>query len=108
MKLLSRSDELVLLAILYLGDKAYGVAIRQYLSRVTDEEWSIGAVYVPLDRLEKQGAITSTQAPPTPERGGRSKRYYCVTDAGLKALHALRQVNKTLWTNIPTPELGYR
>ena len=107
MTLLSRPDELVLLSILHLKDQAYGVAIRRYLSEITDEEWSIGAVYVTLDRLEKQSYVTSAQAPPTPERGGRSKRYYQVSNAGLTALHALRQVNEVLWTNVPELNLGH-
>ena len=70
MKLLSRAEELVLLAIWHLGDNAYGVTIRRYLMEVTDEHWSLAAVYVPLDRFEKQGHLTASKGPSAPGRAG--------------------------------------
>ena len=107
MKLLSRSEELILLAIWKLQDEAYGIAIREHLVRATGRSWSIGAVYVPLDKLVKLGYIRSLQAPPTPERGGRSKRYFSVTKQGLAALNEVRLIHDAMWADLPnlTPGL---
>ena len=101
MKLLSRPEELILLAIWKLQDGAYGIAIREHLVRVTGRSWSIGAVYVPLDKLVKLGYIRSLQAPPTPERGGRSKRYFRVTKQGLAALNEVRLIHEAMWADLP-------
>jgi len=76
MKYLSRPEELVLLTIWKMRDEPYSVNIRKLLSDMTGKYWSIGSVYVPLDRLEAKGFVTSYLANPTPERGGKSKRYY--------------------------------
>ena len=76
MKYLSRPEELVLLTIRKMKDEPYGVNIRKYVSKMTGKYWSIGSIYVPLDRLEAKGYVESYLANPTPERGGKSKRYY--------------------------------
>jgi PadR family transcriptional regulator PadR len=86
MKVLNGNDEILLLTILALKDNAYGATIMQHLTEVTGREWSIGAIYDPLYRLEKTGYVQSALTPPTPERGGRSKRVYQVTECGLEAL----------------------
>ena len=86
MKILSSHDELLLLAIVNLRDNAYGVTIRRYVSKVTGKEWSIGAIYDPLYRLEEKGYVRSEMTGPVNERGGRSKRIFSVTQDGLKAL----------------------
>lgn len=100
MKILSRAEELVLLAVWHLQENAYGVAIRKYINAMTREDWSIGAVYVPLDRLSKWGFLKTTQAEPTPERGGRSKRYYALTETGLSALNHTRRVQDRMWAKV--------
>jgi PadR family transcriptional regulator PadR len=97
MKILSRSEELVLLAVLHLQESAYGVAIRRYIHEMTKEDWSIGAVYVPLDRLHKWGFLKADKGDPTPERGGRSKRYYELTEEGLAALRHTRRIQDRMW-----------
>lgn len=101
MKLLSRSEELILLAIWRLQDEAYGVPIRKHLSEVTGDEWAIGSVYVPLDRLTKRRLIQAFQGPATPERGGRSKRYYKLTPKGMAALNEVRRVHEAMWLGFP-------
>ena len=100
MKILSRAEELVLLAVWHLQENAYGVAIRRYINEMTREDWSIGAVYVPLDRLCKWGFLRAIQGDPTPERGGRSKRYYQLTKAGLAALNHTRRVQDAMWARV--------
>lgn len=86
MKLLSSLDEILLLVILSLGKNAYGVTIRQKLSKVTGKEWSIGSIYDPLYRLEEKGFVRSEVSDPVSERGGRSKRLFFVTTEGNDAL----------------------
>jgi len=107
MKILNGNDELLLLTILALKENAYGATIMQSLSDVTHREWSIGAVYDPLHRLEKNGYVRSELTMPTPERGGRSKRVYKVTNSGLDVLRQhqsvrnkiSQQVEDLIWNN---------
>ena len=101
MKLLSRQQEIVLLSIWKLGDNAYGVTIREYVSKITGRYWSIGAIYVPLDRLVEKEFIRPIQGKPTARRGGRSKRYYKITPEGMEALAEIKQVQETLWDGFP-------
>ncbi len=101
MKLLSRSEEVVLLSIWRLQDAAYGVAIREQVSRATGQDWSIGAVYAPLHRLEKKGFVQTRKGEPVSKRGGRSKVYYHLTPIGKQALLAVKHVHETLWSGIP-------
>ncbi|MBD3414280.1 MAG: hypothetical protein GF421_07620 [Candidatus Aminicenantes bacterium] len=97
MKLLSRIEEMVLLSILKLEDNAYGVTIRRLISEVTGKRWSIGAIYVPLERLEHKGFVESYTGEPTEMRGGRAKRMYKVTREGFKALEEIKRLHKALW-----------
>jgi len=100
MKVLNGNDEILLLTILALKDNAYGATIMQHLSEVTDREWSIGAIYDPLYRLEKTGFVRSFLSMPTPERGGRSKRVYKVTERGLEALRQHREIRSRISRNL--------
>ncbi|GAB5519920.1 MAG: hypothetical protein RhofKO_21710 [Rhodothermales bacterium] len=101
MKLLSRSEELILLAVWRLQDDAYGVQIRKHLAEVTGEDWAIGSVYVPLDRMTKRRLLRSYQGAPTAERGGRSKRYYELTPKGVAALQEVQRVQHAMWASFP-------
>ena len=100
MKLLSRSEEIVLLAIWRLQGNAYGVTIKDQVSQATGQEWTFGAVYVPLDKLTHKGFVTKTLSKPTSQRGGRSKCLYALTKAGKEALKEIRNVQETLWKDI--------
>ena len=101
MKYLSRPEELVLITIWKMRDDPYGVSIREYISKMTGKYWSIGSIYVPLDRLEAKGFVTSYLANPTPERGGKSKRYYRLTKEGQEQLQAIQKVYQTFWEDVP-------
>lgn len=100
MKLLTRSEEFVLLAVWKLQTDAYTLALRKKLSALTGYEWSLGAIYTPLERLTKRGLLTSYLTEPTPERGGRHKRIYQLTDTGRQALLAIRKVEQAMWADV--------
>jgi DNA-binding PadR family transcriptional regulator len=97
---LGEFEHIVILALLRLRDRAYGVTVRQEIQLRTNREVSIGAVYATLDRLETKGYVQSHLGDPTPERGGRSKRFFRVTDRGLAVVnrteHALRSMAEGL------------
>lgn len=99
---LSKPEEIVLLSILRLRNEAYGVSILRQVSRVTGREWSIGAIYAPLHRLQKKGLVRTERGGPLPERGGRSRVYYELTPKGKRALLEARRVYESLWTGIPS------
>lgn len=102
MKLLSRAEEIVLVAIWKLQGNAYGVTIRERVSETTGSDWSIGAVYPPLHRLEKKGMVKTIKGEPIAERGGRSKVYYEVTPEGRKALAEIKRVTEAVWEDVPS------
>ena len=83
---LGRFEHFLLLAVIRLGDDAYGMTIRRELARHTGREVAVGAIYTALARLERRGLVRSQLGDPTPERGGRAKRYYRVLPAGRRAL----------------------
>ena len=100
MKLLSRNEEIILLAIMRLVDNAYGVTIRDQVSKVTGSEWTFGAIYVPLDKLTQKEFVRKYTSEPTANRGGRSKCMYELTPEGKDALKAMREINQALWKGI--------
>ncbi len=93
---LGEFEHIVLLALLRLQDRAYGVTVRQEIEARTGREASIGAVYATLDRLEKKGYVTSHRGEPTPERGGRSKRFFRVTALGATAVTRSHQALQSM------------
>ena len=101
MKLISRQEEILLLSIWRLVDNAYGVTIREHVSEVTKKYWSIGAIYDILDRLARKGLVVTTISDPIAERGGKSRRYYTLTKEGHEALEHVRNLQSTLWDNLP-------
>ena len=84
---LGEFEHIVILALLRLEDQAYGVTVRQEIEFRTRREVSIGAVYATLDRLETKGYVKSHHGDPTPERGGRAKRFFRVTAKGVSAVN---------------------
>tara|TARA_R110000868_G_scaffold306734_3_gene568124 strand:- start:54752 stop:55078 length:327 start_codon:yes stop_codon:yes gene_type:complete len=106
MKLLTRSEEYILLAVWKLQDDAYSIPIQQKLNEITGKEWSLGGIYMPLERLEKRGQLMSMLSESTPERGGRHKRIYKLTPSGKKALRQIYEVQQTIWDGIPQLMFG--
>jgi DNA-binding PadR family transcriptional regulator len=105
MKILSRPEELILLTVLYLKDDAYGVTIRKHIMRETGLDWTIGAIYVPLNRLANSGFLETTIGEPTAERGGKRKKYYALTPRGMKALAYTKRINDSMWASLSLLEL---
>ncbi|MDH4272133.1 MAG: PadR family transcriptional regulator [Candidatus Aminicenantes bacterium] len=101
MKLLSRSEELVLLAVWRLRGNAYTLSILKRLSEITGYEWQVGAVYVPLEKLVKKQYLRKYAGKPTAERGGRRKSLYDLTPLGRKALKDIKDVQEAAWADLP-------
>lgn len=90
-------EHVVLLGLLRLREEnAYGVTVRQEIEARTGREVSIGAVYATLDRLEAKGYVKSRLGDPTPERGGRSKRFFRVTPQGLSVVNRTHRALQSL------------
>jgi DNA-binding PadR family transcriptional regulator len=98
---LGELELMVLLAVVRLGDDAYGVPISKELRALAGREVAIGSIYAALGRLERKGFVTSSLGDPTPERGGRAKRYFRVKPAGLRTLQSTRTALLNLWSGIP-------
>ncbi|MBN2205874.1 MAG: helix-turn-helix transcriptional regulator [Candidatus Aminicenantes bacterium] len=97
MKDLNLTEEMVLWAVWRLKDDAYGVSIRDHLSRQTDRLPPYGTLYSALAKLERLSYVRKTVAGPTPVRGGRSKNCYRITPYGLAALKAAAELKTKLW-----------
>jgi DNA-binding PadR family transcriptional regulator len=100
MKLITRTEELIILAVLRLGDKAYCVPIFDTLNEISGKKWSLGNIYGPLYRLEQNDYLVSSMGSPTAERGGKSKRFYKVTPKGFQALREIRRVQESSWDGL--------
>ena len=92
---------MILLAVLRLGDKAYGVPIARELKVHGRREVSLANVYATLERLQEKGYVSSELADPTPQRGGRAKRYFNVTAQGLKKVRETQRLLVRLWRGVP-------
>jgi PadR family transcriptional regulator PadR len=101
MNLMSRAEELILLAILSLGDNAYGISVLEFLQEKTGNAWSFAQIYDPLDRLTRKGYVKKRPGGSTPERGGRPKSFYRMTADGRAALLKIRRVQDAVWASIP-------
>jgi len=97
---LGEFEQIVLLAVLRLGEDAYGVPIRSEIERRTGRSLTVGALYRTLDRLENKGYLNSWFSNPTPERGGRSRRYFRVRPLGLRTLRASRDALAAMWEGL--------
>jgi DNA-binding PadR family transcriptional regulator len=97
---LGEFEQMVLLAVLRLGDQAYGGSVSREIEERTGRSVSRGALYVTLDRLEEKGLLRSLLGQPTPARGGRAKRHLSVTPGGVAALRGNRAALQSLWQGL--------
>ena len=97
---LGELEQIVLLAVLRLGDGAYAVPILDQIEAQTGRALARGALYTALDRLEAKGCLRSRVGEPLPERGGRARRYFTVTPAAVRALRASKLALMRLWRGL--------
>jgi PadR family transcriptional regulator PadR len=96
-------EQHVLTALLRLRDTAYGVPIHREIVERTGRDVAIGAVYATLDRLERKGFVSSRAGEPTPERGGRAKRYFRIEAPGVSALDESWRASDRMREGLPVP-----
>jgi len=97
---LGEFEHLILLAILHLGDDAYGAAVIEHLESRTGRDISQAAAYIALKRLEEKGLVTSQLGAGTAERGGRPRRYFTVADEGLAKLRSSGTAIMQMWSGL--------
>jgi DNA-binding PadR family transcriptional regulator len=97
---LGEFEQVVLLAVAWLGEGGYGATIRGEIERRTGRAVSLGAVYATLVRLEEKGLVTSWQGESTARRGGRAKRHYRLMPAAVKSLRASRRMLEGMWEGV--------
>ncbi len=93
----TRKEEMILLAVFHLKEAASLVSIRKHLTALTGRSWSVGNIYVPLDRLSRRGLLQSRIGAPHPQRGGKAVKYYELSSLGRRTLRELKEVHDTLW-----------
>ncbi len=97
---LGEFEQLVMLAVLRLGNEAYGMTVRRELEKTARRSVTIGSVYGTLERLEEKGLMSSWRGDPEAVRGGRSRRYFSVEAKGERALAAAREMIGRMWKGI--------
>lgn len=97
---------MVMLALIRLGENAYGVPISREIVERGGGDVALGSVYASLARLEEKGLVSSNLGEPTAERGGRAKRYFRVTAKGLREVRETQSALKKLWRGLPQLEGG--
>ncbi len=101
MKLLTRTEEIILATVFKLGDNAYGVTIGEHINKSTGLNWNFGAIYSPLGRLVDSHYLSPIQGKPSKKRGGRRKIFYRLTEKGKESLLEIQQVNSAVWLDMP-------
>jgi PadR family transcriptional regulator, regulatory protein PadR len=104
---LGEFEQVVLMAILRLGEEAYGVSIREEITACTEREPSPGSLYTTLDRLEERGFVRSRFGDPTPQRGGRAKRFFTVSPKGVQTIARVQRGYRQLLRGIRLPGVSH-
>lgn len=97
---LGELEQIVLLAVLRVGEEAYAIPILEQIEAQTGRKVARGALYTALERLEGKGCLRSRVGEPLPERGGRARRYFTVTPAAVRALRQSKQALTRLWRGL--------
>jgi len=103
---ISNFELMVLLALIRLGDEAYGVPISEEIEEHSGHDVALGSVYAGLERLQQRGFVSSSVGDPTPERGGRAKKYFRITAKGMKVVRETQQTLTSLWKGLAKLEGG--
>ena len=99
-------EQLLLLSVLQVGEDPHAGAVKEVLEERGERPSSLGSIYVTMTRLEERGMVESAMGDPTPERGGKAKRLYRVTEDGLEALRRSRRIMERMWDALPELEAG--
>jgi DNA-binding PadR family transcriptional regulator len=99
--LLTDLELMILLAVLRVGENAYGVTIARKIEATAGRSVALALVYATLDRLEERGLARSWLGDPTPERGGRAKRFFEVTGKGIRQIRDTQGALTALWKGLP-------
>ncbi len=94
------NETAILLAILRLEKEAYGVSVKEEVSKFINKKISYGTLYSYLDQLFRKGFISKSIGDPTPERGGRRKIFYKLTKKGIRALESAYKLQKLVWERL--------
>lgn len=94
---LTKYEEILLISILHLKQNAYGVYIRRHIKETTGKQWNYGTLYRMLDQLVKKGFLERKEGEPMPEKGGRRKNYYSLSNDGVEALRDAYTLQESLW-----------
>src|SRR4051812_23732133 len=105
---LGEFEQMVLLAIVHLREDAYGIPILEEIERRTGRSVARAAVYITLRRLEEKGFVSTWMSDPTPERGGKARRYVKLEAQGAKALREARNVAERMWQGLDPSSLRTR
>jgi PadR family transcriptional regulator PadR len=97
---LGHLELMVMLVLIRLGEKAYGIPVAHEIETKAGREVSLGSIYATLDRLETKGLVSSELGEATPERGGRAKKYFSVTAKGVREVRETQRVLKQLWPRL--------
>jgi DNA-binding PadR family transcriptional regulator len=103
---LGNFELMILLAIMRVGDDAYGVPIADEIEANSGRTVSVGSLYAALERLESRGLVSSDLGEPTAERGGRAKRFFRITGKGVREVRDAQRVLTRLWHGVPQLEGG--
>jgi DNA-binding PadR family transcriptional regulator len=102
--IIGQFEQAVLVTLIHLGKDAYGRAILNEIQARLNRDVSAGAVYATLERLENKGLVSSKLAPGTAIRGGRARRYFMPTGAGVRALKEAKAATDNLWRGFAWPQ----
>lgn len=97
MNMLSKQEELFLLAIFRIPKDAYLVNIRQHLLEHTGKEWAFGSIYITLDKMLRKGMLETRQGSPSASKGGKAIKYYDLTKKGIQALEENKRLHDKMW-----------
>jgi PadR family transcriptional regulator PadR len=100
MKDISKAEEMVLLAILRLGDEAYGVSIRKRIHKDAGKDYTYGTLYGLLRQMDQKGYIRKSKGEPLPKKGGRGKSFFKLTPAGIRALKEAAELHRRVWKDL--------
>ena len=100
MILLSRAEEIILLAVSKLNDEAYGVTIREQIFKDVGNYWSFGVIYKTLKKMSSKKYVQKIASEPLSERGGRSRYYYRLTSEGAEELEKIRSIYSSIWDGV--------